>query len=217
MNRRSAAHGLFSALILVCVACVQSHAAHAQAAHVHGVSRVEIAVEGNVLHLGVHVAGLDAVGFEHAAATDAQRAAVIDAAARLRSTAAWLAFEPADGCAVSTVSVEATGFDVAVDARAGGGSGHSGHAAHGGEAGDAEHAGLAEHAEHAEHGDESDHGDHAGFAAMIEARCPGEPSALHVRLGSVFPAIQQIEADLITAAGQGRVTLQGGETRIPLR
>ncbi|PWR04312.1 DUF2796 domain-containing protein [Meridianimarinicoccus roseus] len=45
-------------------------------AHVHGVSTLELAVEGSVVEMNLHSPGMDIVGFEYEASTDADKDAV---------------------------------------------------------------------------------------------------------------------------------------------
>ena len=185
----------------------------AQDAHVHGVSRLEVAVDGEMLHLGVHLPGLDAVGFEQPADTDERRAAVVAAADRLKATDGWLGVMPEGACHVTNVRVDASGFGVVLDSAAGGidtAAVASGAHEHGRDDHDHDH----DHDHH--HADGHDHDRHAGLVAMVEARCTGVPSAIDVRLAQLFPSVEMIQADLITAAGQSRAVLAGGETRISL-
>ncbi len=80
---------------------------HSEAkAHAHGHGRANIAVEGNSLFIELEVPGVDIVGFEHVATTDAEKAAVIAASAALAKPADIVALPAAAGCKVTKVSAE---------------------------------------------------------------------------------------------------------------
>ena len=49
-------------------------------AHEHGVSKLNLVIEGKRLEMELGSPGSDIVGFEHAPATDADRKAIVDAA-----------------------------------------------------------------------------------------------------------------------------------------
>jgi Protein of unknown function (DUF2796) len=74
-------------------------------AHEHGRSTLEVAVEGGRVAVALAAPGADLVGFEHAAATDAQRAAVERARAALAEPLALLAFPPRAGCRLTSAEV----------------------------------------------------------------------------------------------------------------
>lgn len=69
-------------------------------AHEHGVARLDIAVDGAQVTVALQAALDGLVGFERAPRTDAERATVAGAVARLRDPAALFRFEPAAGCRV---------------------------------------------------------------------------------------------------------------------
>jgi hypothetical protein len=78
-------------------------------AHVHGRSTLAVAVEGTRVTMELVAPGMDIVGFEHAAGTDEQRAAVERAKAALADPLALFVLPPASGCgtAEATVGLEA--------------------------------------------------------------------------------------------------------------
>lgn len=218
--------------LVLATACAHVSPALAQEAHVHGVSQVQIALEGESLHLAVYLPGLDTVGFEHGVVNEDQRAAVTGAVDRLRDTGRWLSFEPAEACAVVSAHVDAEAYGVnagpasAVTPGTGGGPGaeplrdrdhHRDHE-HEHEQGAAPETAAPDPA-HEDSAGEVGHGHdrHAGLTAVIEARCGQAPAALALGLAALFPSIGQIQADVITASGQDRVVLSAGQTRVPLR
>jgi len=57
--------------------------AHAAPAHVHGVAKMDLAVDGNKLTLSMEMPLDNLVGFEHLPKTDKQKAALAEAMATL--------------------------------------------------------------------------------------------------------------------------------------
>ncbi len=75
-------------------------------AHVHGESHLNIAIEGARVVLELHAPGVDIVGFEHEAETDADKAAVAAALDVLRAPLALFAPTAAAGCAIESATAE---------------------------------------------------------------------------------------------------------------
>jgi hypothetical protein len=168
-----------------------------QAAHVHGVTAVTLAVVGGRLELELTAPGMDLVGFEHAP-RDAQQTQAIEAAtATLERSGDWLAFEPPGSCTVASAEAHSHGFkaEAAADG-AGDGGGSHGH-------------------DH-DHGDHQHGGGHGEFHLTLAGTCSAAPQALRIDLAARFPGIEQIRVDLITDAVQDRVELGAGQTRVPL-
>jgi hypothetical protein len=67
-------------------------------AHVHGHGTLNIAIENKRLALELEVAGMDVVGFEHAASTPEQKAAVDKAKGLLEKPLDVFALPAAAGC-----------------------------------------------------------------------------------------------------------------------
>ena len=78
----------------------------AQHAHEHGVAHLQIAVEGGTVEASFDLPGHDLLGFEHAPATEAEKAAVTAAGARLKDAAAILRLSPEAKCTVAEASFE---------------------------------------------------------------------------------------------------------------
>ena len=104
-------------------------------AHVHGVGQLNIAIDGNVVAMELHVPGADIVGFEYEAETPADLAAIEAAIETLEEPLALFGLSEAAGCAVTEAHAMLEG-DEAHD--------HDDHDAH-------------EHDEDHDHGDEHDH------------------------------------------------------------
>jgi hypothetical protein len=78
-------------------------------AHVHGEGALDIAVEDGRVMMAFAAPGADIVGFEHAATTDADRAAIEAAKAKLADPLALFAPAAAAGCAVVSAAVTLEG------------------------------------------------------------------------------------------------------------
>jgi hypothetical protein len=81
------------------VALAQGHA------HVHGVAKMDIAVEAKKITVSLETPLDNLVGFERAPRTDSERQRVDDAIARLRAGDAMFKFDPAAGCRMARVEL----------------------------------------------------------------------------------------------------------------
>jgi Protein of unknown function (DUF2796) len=75
-------------------------------AHLHGHSTLQIVIEGGRVAMELEAPGMDIVGFEHAAATDAQKAALAEACSVLARPLELFAPPPEAGCEVIEAAVE---------------------------------------------------------------------------------------------------------------
>lgn len=174
---------------LLAAANPASAAERGHGAHEHGVGQLSLAVEGNAVEIEITAPGADIAGFEHAAETEADRAALAAAAARLKDAIALFRFPPKADCRLEEAEVHSALLDEA----------------HGHEKG---HGHDKAHAHEAEA--------HAEFRAHYHFRC-ADPAALsHVDLGyfKAFPAARELEARTITAKGQGAQELTADRPRL---
>jgi hypothetical protein len=166
-------------------------------AHEHGVGQLDIAIDGQQIAMELHAPGADIVGFEYAAESPKDLAAVDAAVAKLSAPLALFVLPEAAGCSI-------------VEASAGLESEEE-HEEHGDEHADDERA-HDEHAkdEHGEHGHDEDghdvHADESGhteFHAEYLLNC-AEPSAItgidFAYFGS-FPNALEVEVQIITETG----------------
>ncbi|MCF3629714.1 DUF2796 domain-containing protein [Thalassospiraceae bacterium LMO-SO8] len=79
--------------------------------HEHGVGQLSLAVEGNEVEIEITAPGADIVGFEHAAETEADRAALAAAAARLKDAVALFHFPPRAACRLEEAEVHSALLD----------------------------------------------------------------------------------------------------------
>jgi hypothetical protein len=148
-------------------------------AHEHGVGQLDIAIDGQQIAMELHAPGADIVGFEYAAESAKDLAAVDAAVAKLSAPLALFVLPEAAGCSI----VEATaGLESEEE-----------HEEHGDEHADDEHA-------KDEHADESGHTE---FHAEYLLNC-AEPSAItgidFAYFGS-FPNALEVEVQIITDTG----------------
>ena len=148
-----------------------------------------------MVEIEITAPGADIVGFEHAAETEADRAALAAAAARLKDAVALFHFPPKAACRLEEAEVHSALLD----------------GAHGHEKG---------HEHEKSHGHEKGHDHkteaHVEFRAHYHFRC-ADPAALsHVDLGyfTAFPAARELEARTITAKGQGAAELTADRPRL---
>ncbi|MFN4101491.1 MAG: DUF2796 domain-containing protein [Pararhodobacter sp.] len=135
------------------------------AAHVHGVSTLEIAIEGNTLALNLLSPGADIVGFEYEATSEADKDAVEAAIQLLLQPDEIFALPDAAGCRVSEVLAHLHGAGHDHEGHGHDDHGHEGHSHGHGHAHDDDghdHHGHDDHA-HDDHGHDHDHAeaDHA--------------------------------------------------------
>jgi hypothetical protein len=162
-------------------------------AHEHGVGQLNIAFDGQQIALELHAPGADIVGFEYAAESAQDRAAVDTAVATLAKPLELFALPAAAGCSVVQASA---GLESEEDHDE-----HSDdHDAHDDHAED----GHAE-GEHAEDGHE-DHADEAGhteFHAEYLLTCADATKVTEITFAyfDAFPNAVEVEVQLISDAG----------------
>jgi hypothetical protein len=181
MPHRTAAAALCG-LALFSVPAAAEGARHADA-HVHGVSHLQIAVEGARVEIELRSPGADIVGFEHAAASDADKAAQEKALERLREPAALFGFA---GCTAVEVKahVGAEGREHDEDA-------HDDH--------DADHH---DEAHEDEHGDEGEAASHSEFHGIYTLDCDAPVTAVSLAaFFETFPNAAEVEVEAITDSG----------------
>ncbi len=174
-------------------------------AHEHGVGQLDIAMEGNQIGITLHAPGADIVGFEYAATSAEDRAAVDSAVASLARPLDLFVLPAAAGCSVTQASAS---LESEEDEHAE--HGHDEHKDHGHE----EHAeddhkehGHDEHA-HDEHADD-DHEEHAEEAShtefhaeyLLECANPDAVSEVTFAYFDTFPNAQELEVQVLSDAG----------------
>jgi hypothetical protein len=93
-------------LIALCLLLSAPPAALAQGhAHVHGLARMDIAVEAKKITVSLETPLDNLVGFERAPRSDGERQHAEQAVARLRAGDALFSFDPAAGCKMASVDL----------------------------------------------------------------------------------------------------------------
>lgn len=159
-------------------------------AHVHGHGTLNIAIEDKRVALELEVAGMDVVGFEHAASTPDQKAAVDKAKGLLEKPLDVFALPAAAGCnaaeAKVVIETEAHGDhdhddDHDHDKDAKGGDDHDGH----------------------DHGDKAE-GGHSHFHATYALDCtsPTELTTITFTYFKLFAGAKELTVNVVGAKGQ---------------
>lgn len=93
------------AVALACVAATTTAGAH-EGAHVHGVVRLDVAVDAHTLTIQLESPLDNLIGFEHRPRTVAQRSAADALLRRMKDVSTLLRPDPAAQCTVSRVEIE---------------------------------------------------------------------------------------------------------------
>lgn len=147
-------------------------------AHQHGHGKLNIALDGNALALELEATGADIVGFEHAAKTDVDKAAIKKATETLKQPLTLFKAPEAAKCKVSKADVELeTG----------------------------EHAGEEHDHDHGKHGKEAE-ASHSEFRAqyVLECAAPAEFKTLTLDYFAAFASAQGLTIEVITPKGQSK-------------
>lgn len=145
-------------------------------AHVHGHGTLNIAIDGQRIAFELDAPGMDIVGFEHAASTPDQTAAVDKAKALLADPLALFQLPASGRCQVSEAKVAAGGAEADGDAK---------EADH-----DAEHA--------------AEHSGHSGYEATYLIDCAAVAEVTSIRFGyfEAFAGAQSLSVTVISDRGQ---------------
>ena len=92
--------------VALCAPALAEEAHRELGAHVHGHGTLNIAIEDKRVSMELEAPGMDIVGFEHAATTAAQKAAVEEAKTQLASPLSVLALPAAAACSLATADVK---------------------------------------------------------------------------------------------------------------
>jgi Protein of unknown function (DUF2796) len=180
--------------IVTCIAFSAAAQEHRQlGAHVHGHGRLNIAIEDKTVSIELEAPGADIVGFEHEAATGAQRAEIEKAKATLAAGLSLFTPAAAAGCTqnASKVSIEAEHEHE-----------HEHHAE--GARSDAEEEAADHH--HSEF--------HAEYA--FECASPGRLTSMTFDYFKAFPNAEALDISLISPKGQSGYEVKRDKPRLDL-
>lgn len=167
-------------------------------AHEHGHGTLNIAIENDAVAMELEAPGMDIVGFEHAAETDAQKSAMATAKSELAKPLALFKLPSAASCNV-------TGTDVALEA---------------------EHEHDDEHEKEADHGhhdevDADDHDEHEGHTAFhvtYELKCanPASLAAITFDYFKKFAGAQKLTVNVVTDKAQSTFEVSRDKPQLDL-
>ncbi len=161
-------------------------------AHEHGRASLKIAIEGDRVLLDLESPGANIVGFEHAARTEEERAAVTAALARLGEPLGLFMLPAEAGCRVADAAVEIVTED-----------------------------NEEEHADAHGHGHDHDHAEdvrHNEYRAVYELACAdtGALRSVGFAFFDVFPATEQIDVTVTGPDGQSAYRVERNAPRLEI-
>jgi len=200
---------LTSIIFFIIASPVFSEDARQLNAHEHGIGALNIAIEAPLVVMEFHAPGADIVGFEYAAKSDADLAAISAALKTLEAPLDLFVLPRAARCAVQAVQVE-----LKSDADHGANEeDHQGHDAHTEE-------GHQDHDDHDDH-DEEKHAassGHTEFHAEYSLICSNIEALTQIDFAyfEVFPNSKQVALQLISQSGARAFDIKSGAPRLDL-
>ncbi len=185
VKRRSLKCGIVAFAAALLLAPIAQAAEGEHAAHVHGVGKLNVAVDGQAVEIELIAPGADIVGFEHAPETAEDKAAVEGAAATLKDGEGLFAFPPSAECRLEEAEVESPLLD------------HDGEKAH----------------EHGEAHEGDGHAEFQAHYHFV-CRQPDRLTHVDIRVFERFRAAQELEVQLISPRGQGATDLTPSSARL---
>lgn len=162
-------------------------------AHVHGIAALNLALEGEEVHVELDSPAANIVGFEHAPASEADHAALDKAVATLNKGDQLFLFNKEAGCKMEKAMVASALLEE---------EHHDHEEKHSDDHG---HKEKGEHG-HDEHGhEEHEEETHSDIEAVYHFECdqPGKLMQLTVELFEAFPATEEINVQYVIEAKQG--------------
>lgn len=186
---------LASVLLAGVAGSVQAETKRQLGAHEHGHGKLNVAIEGHSLIMEFEVPGADIVGFEHAATSEEDKAAIRGAKKTLATSKSLFSLTEAAGCTQTKAKVTLAGED--------------------------EHHKEA-HASHksTSHGPgEEEHGEHSEFHVGYAFKCSdiGALGSIGFPYFEQFPNSEELDVTLITDKGQKEFEVNRDRNRIDLQ
>src|SRR5580765_5971727 len=174
--RQIAAAFSFALLLLPAAAPATAHEAH-----VHGIGRLNVVLDGKMLSLHLDSPLDNLIGIEHVVDSAKDRQAAQDMARTLRNAAAMFVTTPSATCKLSSVQLTSAAIEPAL---------------------------LGETASN-KTGLHADQGSHADLHADFHFQCaqPGQLQRIDVKLFDAFERFDRIDVQLVTPRRQGATTL----------
>lgn len=179
-----------TSLLALAFAALAATPAFAHKAHVHGVAKLEVVVDGESLQLRLESPLDNLLGFERAPRNDRERAAARDMANKLRQGERLFAPTAGAQCRLVSVSLHAPVLDATLLGEPGGNTKTPAKHDH-------------KHDPKHEHGHD-DHDDHADLVAEYRFQCAraGALTGMEVRLADQFKGLRRIDAQVVTPKRQ---------------
>lgn len=201
MNLTLSKRTLASCLFFYCSAAY----AEQQAAHVHGLATLTLALEGNTLEIQLESPSANLVGFEHVAKSEQEKARIHKTKSLLDDPQNLFSFD-GSSCKIQNIDIDITA--VLVDTHAEDDHGH--------------HDEDKDHHED-EHHDHTDHKDghedsHSEIDAHYQFTCDKaeQLKSISIELFKQFPGIEKIDAMWVTKSLQGSSVLFASNKTIRL-
>ncbi|MGI3169935.1 zinc uptake protein ZrgA [Pseudooceanicola sp. C21-150M6] len=179
-------------------------------AHVHGVSKAEIAVEHGKVEINILSPGMDIVGFEYEATSEADKDAVETAIRALLIPENVVTLPAAAGCRLAEVLAHLHGGDHDHDDADAHMDGDHDHEEHAGEGHDHDHDHDEDHAEDDhDHEGHADDAQHSEFHVSYAFACEDEDALTTIAFPffDQFENAQEIEAQYVTETGAGQAEI----------
>ena len=197
---------LTSIIFFIIASPVFSEDARQLNAHEHGIGALNIAIEAPLVVMEFHAPGADIVGFEYAAKSDADLAAISAALKTLEAPLDLFVLPKAARCAVQAVQVE-------LESDADHGANEEDHQGH-----DDKHD--HKHEDHGDH-DEQKHAassGHTEFHAEYSLICSNIEALTQIDFAyfEVFPNSKQVALQLISQSGAHAFDIKSGAPRLDL-
>ena len=197
---------LTSIIFFIIASPVFSEDARQLNAHEHGIGALNIAIEAPLVVMELHAPGADIVGFEYAAKSDADLAAISAALKTLEAPLDLFVLPKAARCAVQAVQVE-------LESDTDHGANEEDHKGH-----DDEHD--HKHEDHDDH-DEQKHAassGHTEFHAEYSLICSNIEALTQIDFAyfEVFPNSKQVALQLISQSGARAFEIKSGAPRLDL-
>jgi len=197
---------LTSIIFFIIASPVFSEDARQLNAHEHGIGTLNIAIEAPLVVMEFHAPGADIVGFEYAAKSDADLAAISAALKTLEAPLDLFVLPKAARCAVQAVQVE-------LESDTDHGANEEDHQGH-----DDKHD--HKHEDHGDH-DEQKHAassGHTEFHAEYSLICSNIEALTQIDFAyfEVFPNSKQVALQLISQSGARAFDIKSGAPRLDL-
>lgn len=201
---------LFKTCSILALLVAGAGSAHAETkrqhdAHQHGHGALNIAVEGNTLTMELEVPGADITGFEHAASSKEDKAAVAGAKKTLASPKSLFTLSNAAGCTLTEAKVALSNEEHE----------HGHEHGHEHKHDEKKHA----HGHHGSHDAKKDEAaEHAEFHVEYAFNCTntGALDSIEFPYFKQFPNAEELDVTLITPKGQKKFEVNRQQNRIDL-